>query len=958
MKKTLKLLALVFLLSFKISYAQYNITTIDWYGKMVDIVAGNIVLGLKEGKSITDIQNLLDHYSAMVLERSDCLNIVLINVSDDKLLRALNEFKNNPNINFVEPNFIGSVASVYPNDPFFSGTAPQPENYNHQWYLNNHGQFSFKDDADIDAPEAWEYEKGSPDVTLAVLDSGIPINQGNFLHPDLNNIDRFILGVDFVGDGNGVKDEMGHGSHVTGIIAANTNNNIGIAGINWYSKVIIYQVFNRFGQATVVNVKNAIIHAVNQHVSIINFSGGFKEYSNTLREAVEYADNHNTLQIYSAGNNDNGFVRFPARFAFPPSLADSTDNEKGWTSSNQSVISVAATTPFDKRANFSNFNPDSINITLAAPGGTDENFDVDDIFSCVPDYNNGSGKLFYAYAAGTSMAAPIVTGISSLILSSFPNYTAIDIKRLLINTCEDVNSDSLPGPDVYLGYGRVNAFYAVAPPNVPSNFNIDAQIGANPTLSWTANTEPDMAGYKIYQKVDEGDWELLVILDKDRESFTDHGVIVTGGKFDPIISYKMTAFDISYLESDYTDTKSVISNQLNKNVTFLPVEILSGDFEEITVCNDDTLFAGKSFSGLYRTTDGPFANWDEISTEGVTNVIVNINNPSNIFLCAGLSGLFVSTNFGETWNNISSGLQLGSWESVVDLTIDTKNSQHLFCTTSGTDKRDLYESTDGGVTWISKNINANVTKLKYVSDTDTLFMAYESVLLMSTDNGGSWEIISTFENFIGDFVLPENNSTDIFIAVKDSIYETTDLGENWETRSNGIGGNQVRQLLVSKINPNKLFYLGDYNKIYYTNDSGENWQVFYSTDNMTIKTIALSSDEEYLYVASNDGLYLFNLFVSVDEEINENPSLFSLSQNYPNPFNPTTTINYSIKESGFVQLKVYDVLGKEIATLVNEEKRQGGYSVKFNGNNLPSGVYFYTLRVSNFVQSRKMILLK
>jgi len=85
---------------------------------------------------------------------------------------------------------------------------------------------------------------------------------------------------------------------------------------------------------------------------------------------------------------------------------------------------------------------------------------------------------------------------------------------------------------------------------------------------------------------------------------------------------------------------------------------------------------------------------------------------------------------------------------------------------------------------------------------------------------------------------------------------------------------------------------------------------------------------------------------------------YKLEQNYPNPFNPTTTINYSLKESGFVQLKVYDVLGKEIATLLNEEKRQGSYSVKFNGNNLPSGIYFYTLRVNNFVQNRKMVLLR
>lgn len=85
---------------------------------------------------------------------------------------------------------------------------------------------------------------------------------------------------------------------------------------------------------------------------------------------------------------------------------------------------------------------------------------------------------------------------------------------------------------------------------------------------------------------------------------------------------------------------------------------------------------------------------------------------------------------------------------------------------------------------------------------------------------------------------------------------------------------------------------------------------------------------------------------------------YQLEQNYPNPFNPNTTINYVVKERGFIQLKVYDVLGKEVATLVNEEKQQGNYTVSFNGSNLPSGVYVYNLRVNYYIQNMKMILLK
>ena len=90
-----------------------------------------------------------------------------------------------------------------------------------------------------------------------------------------------------------------------------------------------------------------------------------------------------------------------------------------------------------------------------------------------------------------------------------------------------------------------------------------------------------------------------------------------------------------------------------------------------------------------------------------------------------------------------------------------------------------------------------------------------------------------------------------------------------------------------------------------------------------------------------------------------NPNIiFKIYQNKPNPFNPTTTINYQIPQSGFVSLKIYDILGKEIATLVNEEKSTGSYEVKFDGSKLPTGIYFCTIKVGNFIQTKKMMLLK
>ena len=98
--------------------------------------------------------------------------------------------------------------------------------------------------------------------------------------------------------------------------------------------------------------------------------------------------------------------------------------------------------------------------------------------------------------------------------------------------------------------------------------------------------------------------------------------------------------------------------------------------------------------------------------------------------------------------------------------------------------------------------------------------------------------------------------------------------------------------------------------------------------------------------------------ISIDPPSNDMPTIYSLSQNYPNPFNPTTTISYSIQRNGLVSLKVYDILGTEVASLVNEIQEAGSYSVTFNALEMPSGIYFYTLTSGNFMDTKKLILLK
>ncbi len=112
---------------------------------------------------------------------------------------------------------------------------------------------------------------------------------------------------------------------------------------------------------------------------------------------------------------------------------------------------------------------------------------------------------------------------------------------------------------------------------------------------------------------------------------------------------------------------------------------------------------------------------------------------------------------------------------------------------------------------------------------------------------------------------------------------------------------------------------------------------------------------------TNGGLAVYNKggVVSVKENGNNvSPSKYLLYQNYPNPFNPSTTISYSISKSGFVQLRVYDMLGQEVANLVNKKQSAGNYKIEFNASSLTSGVYFYRIQAGNFVETKKLIVLK
>jgi thermitase len=292
---------------------------------------------------------------------------------------------------YIEPN-LKFQAQLVPNDPFWS----------FQWGPQR-----------IEADYAWDTTIGDPSVVVAVVDSGI-----DYDHPDLD--DNYIaLGYDWVNDDNFPMDDNGHGSHVAGIIAAELDNGIGIAGIANVS-IMAEKALDEWGFGKSGNLSNAIIHAVDQGANIICMSWGTYFHSELIYEAISYASDEGVLLVAAAGNEATSAKLYPAAY-----------NE---------VIAVTATGQSDAPAGFTNYGEW---VELAAPGV--------DIYSTFWDD-------LYRYMSGTSMSAPHVAGVAALIWSQFPDKTSDWVRARLRYTADDLGD---PGFDEYYGYGRVNARRAV-----------------------------------------------------------------------------------------------------------------------------------------------------------------------------------------------------------------------------------------------------------------------------------------------------------------------------------------------------------------------------------------------------------------------------------------------------------------------------------------------------------------
>jgi thermitase len=359
------------------------------------------------------------------------LQLVAVPAGDET--GAINRYRRNPNVVYAEPNFIRSVPEpVSGSKPtnHVPGTEPIPGDhmFKEQWALHNTGQpfycpipvfpdFCFyvgTPDADIDAPEAWAISTGNA-ITVAVIDTGI-----DYTHPDLAG--NYAGGIDYVTPDGDPMDDHGHGTHVSGTIAAAMNNltgtpaeEEGVVGVAPFARIRAYKVCDAAGNCSDFAIQQAIVQAVADGAKVINMSLGGAERSQGLDDAVQLAWNAGVVIVAGAGNDGNTNLFYPAAF--------------------DHVISVGAFDEDHRRATFSNYGDW---VDISAPGNVI--LSTYPMNACAPSTVPGDIGC-YNWLSGTSMATPHVSGAAALVWSRGDVTSNQQVVDILLNSADPQGLD-------------------------------------------------------------------------------------------------------------------------------------------------------------------------------------------------------------------------------------------------------------------------------------------------------------------------------------------------------------------------------------------------------------------------------------------------------------------------------------------------------------------------------------
>lgn len=404
----------------------------------------------------------------------------------------------------------------------------------------------------------------------------------------------------------------------------------------------------------------------------------------------------------------------------------------------------------------------------------------------------------------------------------------------------------------------------------------------------------------------------------------------------------------------------------------------------LEINSNDDIFIGSEEEGVFRSTDNgdefkeiglPISNAKDIkffrdsllfastpsgvqkyniSTKKWTNIGLHdvfgldITESGTIYAATFADGLFKSTNFGKDWTKTS--LTTDTLMSVYNVLAIGKDT--VLAATGA----NLRKSTDGGNTWEVLPIETSFfSRGMYLNGNELWVIGYRNgirILFKTSD-------YSSFDSTFSQLEWSENNCIS---AVGETIFVTDRTHGTFRSTNNGLEWGQVLEphsVWTIYSENNGLVLGGARDTIWYSEDYGNNWigievPLKYESNITDIKR----GIDGKLYVGTySEGIYELDILTDLENELEVRIN-YTLSQNYPNPFNPTTQIKYSVPGSEHVLLKIYDILGREIETLVNEVKPKGTYEIEFDGSDLASGIYFYKITIGSFSDVKKMVLVR
>jgi len=340
----------------------------------------------------------------------------------------------------------------------------------------------------------------------------------------------------------------------------------------------------------------------------------------------------------------------------------------------------------------------------------------------------------------------------------------------------------------------------------------------------------------------------------------------------------------------------------------------------------------------------------------------------------GGTHLIKTSNGGDNWFTVSTFLYMEDLFAINEDTMWYAKSESL---TGG-----VFRTTNGGMNWTQQLSLGSLNPARiYMYNNSTGYISNNSgtYLRRTTNSGVNWDVVPGESGFTDIEFIDDNTGWKALPSMKSSsMQKTTDGGKTWIQQTLPSGS----PILTSAINKfsilnkdtiwgagGQVFYgAGQFRGIIYrTTDGGDNW--YYQVPDTTIHIssyahISFSNNKiGWAYSLQQGGIHTItggdSIWTNIKQISSEIPTNSQLKQNYPNPFNPTTSIKFKVQSLKNVKLNVYDITGKEIAELVNEKLSAGEYEYQFNGNNLSSGIYFYSLFINgDLIDTKRMMLVK